>query len=100
MKYFKSENGIVIQVICNPREGFIETEDNVVPGMLFNGETFTNPEPQGETVQQQIDDLENSVTKRNYREYLKGIREPTNPDYKYSTDKIDKVDAQINALRP
>ena len=51
-------------------------------------------------VQTQIDDLENSVTKRNYREYLKWIRDPANPDYKYSTDKIDKVDAEITKLRP
>ena len=100
MKYFKVENGIVIQVICNPREGFTITEDNVVPGMLFDGEVFTTPNPEGESIQDQIDELENSVTKRNYREYLKGIREPTNPDYKYSTDKIDKVDAEITRLRP
>lgn len=45
MKHFKVENGIVVQVICNPREGFTETNENVVPGMLFDSGVFTTPEP-------------------------------------------------------
>ncbi|MBL4795943.1 MAG: hypothetical protein JKY50_00865 [Oleispira sp.] len=43
------------------------------------------------TIQQQIDDLENSVTKRNYREFVLGNQK--------SIDKISKVEADIELLR-
>jgi len=39
----------------------------------------------------QIEDLENSITPRNYREFVLGV--------KYSIDKINKVDAAIELLR-
>lgn len=91
MKYFKVKNGIVIQVICNPRKGFTETNENVVPGMLFDSGVFTTPEPEPKSIQQQIDDLESSVAPRNYREFVLGNQ--------YSIDKINKVDADIELLR-
>jgi len=91
MNYFKAEDGIVKQVICNPREGFTGTNENVVCGMLFDGEVFTSPAPEDKSIQQQIDDLENSVTKRNYREFVMGNQ--------YSIDKINQVEADIVILR-
>jgi len=42
-------------------------------------------------IQNQIDDLENSVTKRNYREFVMGN--------KYSIDKINQVEKEIAILR-
>ena len=91
MKYFKVESGIVIQVICNPREGFIGTKEHVVCGMLFDSGVFTTPEPTPKSIQQKIDELESSVTRRNYREFVLGV--------KLSIDKINKVDADIELLR-
>ena len=41
MNYFKVKDGVVIQVICNPREGFTKTEENIVCGMLYDGKVFT-----------------------------------------------------------
>ena len=81
------------------------SQDHLIkPGMFemtaAEVELHKNPPAPEKSIQDKIDDLENSVTKRNYREYLKGIREPSNPDYKYSTDKIDKVDTEITKLRP
>lgn len=91
MKYFKAENGIVIHVICNPRKGFTETNENVVPGMLFDNGVFTTPEPEGQSIQQQIEDLESSITKRNLHGY--------NTADQYAIDKIDGVYAAIELLR-
>ena len=51
------------------------------------------------TTQEQIDDLENSVTKRNYREYLKGIKNPGDVRFVKSTKMIDEIDAEIELLR-
>ena len=42
-------------------------------------------------VQREIDDLENSITKRNYREFVMGNQ--------YSIDKINQVEADIAILR-
>ncbi len=50
-----------------------------------------NPPIPERTIQQKIDDLENSVTPRNYREFVLGVQ--------YSIDKINKVDAAIELLR-
>jgi hypothetical protein len=50
-----------------------------------------NPPIPEKTIQQQIDELENSVTPRNYREFVLGVQ--------YSIDKINKVDADIELLR-
>ena len=91
MKYFKTEKGVVVQVICNPRNGFKETNKNVVPGMLFDSGVFTTPEPAPKSTKQKIDNLESSVTPRNYREFVMGVQ--------YSIDKINKVDAAIELLR-
>ena len=99
MKYFKVKNGIVIQVICNPRKGFTETNENVVPGMLFDSGVFTTPEPEPKSIQRQIVDLENSITERNKREYVKGLKYPTDERFFYSVKKIDKIDADIELLR-
>ena len=99
MKYFKVENGIVVQVICNPREGFTETNENVVPGMLFDSGVFTTPEPEPKPIQHKIDELESTITERNKREYVKGLKYPTDERFFYSTKKVDKVDADIELLR-
>jgi hypothetical protein len=45
MRYALIEDNTVVQIDCNPRDGFIEVEDSVVCGMLLEGSTFTNPTP-------------------------------------------------------
>ncbi|WP_373073879.1 hypothetical protein [Sulfurimonas sp.] len=43
-KYFKTDsNNLVIQVQPNKEEGFIETEYNVICGMLFENNSFSIP---------------------------------------------------------
>lgn len=91
MKYFKVQNGIVVQVICNPREGFTETNENAVPGMLFDSGTFTTPEPEGQSIQDQIEGLESSITKRNER----GLR----MDDQWAINKVAEIDAAVELLR-
>jgi len=70
-------------------EGAIEVEsapDNA--GQKWDGIKFL---PFTKPIQEQIDDLENSVTKRNYREFVMGNQ--------YSIDKINQVEADIAILR-
>lgn len=45
MAYVLIENGVVVQKQPNSQPGFIEAHDSVVCGMLWDGETFTVPEP-------------------------------------------------------
>ena len=44
-QYALIENSVVIQVDCNPREGFIECPDYVVCSMIKQGDTYVNPPP-------------------------------------------------------
>lgn len=91
MKYALIENGVVTQMQPNMQDGFIQVNDSVVCGMIQDGDNFTSPEPAPKSIQQQIDGLENSVTKRNYREFVMGNQ--------YSIDKINQIDADIAILR-
>ena len=43
MKYFAEENGLVIQVISSPRNGFAATSDHVVCGMIHDSGAFSIP---------------------------------------------------------
>ena len=43
MKYQKTELGVVVQIQPNYGNGFIECDDSVVCGMLFDGVSYTNP---------------------------------------------------------
>lgn len=42
--YFKIADGLVVQKQPNPEPGFIEGDDSVVCGYLWDGEKFTPPE--------------------------------------------------------
>lgn len=92
MKYFKVENGIVTQVICNPREGYTETDENVIPGMLFDGEVFTTPDPKAKSPYAIMSELELTRTPRREREARMGVLG--------SQQWLDDLDAEIEALRP
>jgi len=92
MKYFKVENGIVIQVICNPREGFAETEEVVVCGMLWDGKVFTTPEPEGKSPYKIIAEFELTRTPRREREARMGVTG--------AQQWLDDLDKKIEALRP
>jgi len=51
MKHVLIIDGVVKQVQPNKQEGFIEVEDNVVCGMMFDGIDFTTPEQSAEVQQ-------------------------------------------------
>ena len=57
----------------------------------LDGEWVIDKIKSEKSTQQKIDELENSVTPRNYREFVMGVQ--------YSIDKINKVDADIELLR-
>jgi len=57
------------------------------------------PEQRKSGIKQKIVTLESSITERNKREYVKGLKYPTDERFFYSTKKIDKVDADIELLR-
>jgi len=59
-------------------------------GLPFNELIPDYVEPE-KTAQQQMEDLEASITHRNYRGFVSGDQ--------YAIDKISKVDAQIDILR-
>jgi len=90
MTYFKTEDSIVIQVQPYFEVGFEKAEENVVCGMVYKDGVFTTPVIE-KTIQEKINELEKSVTKRNYREFVMGNQ--------YSIDKINQVDADIVILR-
>lgn len=91
MKYALIKDDVVVQIQGYKQEGFVEVIDSTVCGMLKTDNGFINPEPETKSIQDQIDDLENTVTKRNYREFVMGNQ--------YSIDKINQVDAEIAILR-
>lgn len=68
MKFALIEEGKVSQVQPYPGEGFIEAPANVVCGMIFDGENYSNPEQPEPTTNELILQLELSVTSRRMRE--------------------------------
>ena len=93
MKYFKnSQNKLFINPIVANHSGLVEIQHSEFM-------VLAHPPIPEKTIQQKIDDLENSITERNKREYSKGINEPTNERFFYSTEKIDGIDAEIVLLR-
>ena len=95
MKYYKDNAGNVSAFELDGSQDHLITDKMV---KMTEAEEVAHRNPD-KTIQEQITELEGSVTPRNYREYLKGIRDPGNADYKYSTDKIDRIDAEIETLR-
>lgn len=59
MKYALIENGIVKQIDCNKKNGFIEVENNIICGMLHDGTSFSNPViiPTPPTKEEQLNNL-------------------------------------------
>jgi len=87
MKHYKNEKG---EVFAFESDG---SQDHLISSSMVK---MTPEEVELKpviikTIQQQIDELEGSVTPRNYREFVLGV--------KYSIDKINKVDADIELLR-
>lgn len=86
MSYVLIENGVVIQKQPYAQEGFIQAPDNVVCGMLFDGEEYTNPPPTEppapvyptETVMQDVQTGEPvKVIVKNGQVYVGGIDDET-----------------------
>ena len=84
------DKNVVIQTQPNEQEGFIKCDNYVVCGMLYDGDVFKAPEPEPASIQQQIDELEDSVTSRNIRGAIAGIQ--------YDIDAINKINAEIAVL--
>jgi len=91
MRYAKIENNEVVQVDCNPREGFVEVDDSICCGMLFDGEDFSIPKPVRPTIQEQIEALEAQQTPRLLREALEGQA--------YALGKLSEIEDAIQLLR-
>tara|TARA_R110002074_G_scaffold178539_3_gene342242 strand:+ start:181 stop:531 length:351 start_codon:yes stop_codon:yes gene_type:complete len=43
MKYALIDNNVVVQIDCNPRAGFVEVDNSVYCGMLYDGVNFKLP---------------------------------------------------------
>jgi len=91
MKYYIDADNNYIGAFdgVNPPKGSIEVPSP--PGdarQKWDGNKFL---PFEKSIQDQIDDLENSVTPRNYRDFVLGNQ--------YSIDKINQVEADIAILR-
>jgi len=95
MRYALIKDNKVVQIDCSPREGFIEVEDSIVCGMLYDGEHFSPPQSQSQSqpvsIQQQILDLESQQTPRLLREATMGQQ--------YALDKLSEIDEAITYLR-
>lgn len=91
MRYAQIENNVVVQIDCNPRDGFIEVDDSVCCGVIFDGENFSSPKPAGLPVQEQIDALEAQQTPRLLRCASLGDS--------YSVAKLQEIEDAINVLR-
>lgn len=76
--YDSAPSGTVIEIKAPPDDG----------RQKWDGVKFL---PHVKSIQQKIYELENSVTPRNYREFVMGVE--------YSIDKINKVEADIAILR-
>lgn len=99
IKYYVDNNGNYLGSFDGldcPEEGAIEISSPPENGnQKWDGEKFLSYV----NIQEQIETLENSITERNKREYVKGLKYPTDERFFYSTKKIDKVDADIELLR-
>lgn len=91
MKYVLVEDGVVVQIDCNPRVGFIEAEDCIVCGMLYDGDNFSPPKAQPVSILKQILALEAELTNRTLREALAGQA--------FALNKIAEIDSAIKLLR-
>ena len=89
MKYYKNEAGEVFAFSSDGSQDAFIGEDlkALSPSEI---DDVLNPQAD-KTIQQQIEELENSVTKRNYREFVMGNQ--------VSIKKINEVDAAIELLR-
>lgn len=66
MRYALIENNEVIQIDCNPREGFVEVSDDVVCGMLMVAEgLFEDPTPSAQRLATQAKILRDSIIESN-----------------------------------
>lgn len=78
-------------------------EHNVATGETIELEdaptTPATPEQIKDDIKQKIRNLESSITERNKREYVKGLKYPADERFFYSVKKVDKVDADIELLR-
>ena len=90
MKYFKSAKGAVSAYNEDGSQDHL-IKDGMVEMTAQEVEAHINPVPAEKSIQDQIEDLENTVTPRNYREFVMGNQ--------YSIDKINKVEADIAILR-
>jgi len=90
MKYYVNDSGDYLGGFDNnPPANSIEVDsapDHA--GQKWDGTKFL---ALVKPIQEQIDDLENSVTPRNYRDFVLGNQ--------YSIDKINQVEADIAILR-
>tara|TARA_R110002074_G_scaffold195878_7_gene362463 strand:+ start:181 stop:474 length:294 start_codon:yes stop_codon:yes gene_type:complete len=91
MRYALIENNVVVQIDCKPRDGFVEVDNSVCCGMLYDGEHFSLPKPTLPSVQEQIRDLEAQQTPRLLREAAIG--------HQYALDKLLEIDNVITYLR-
>jgi hypothetical protein len=64
MKYALIISGVVKQVQPNKQDGFIEVENNIICGMLYDGTSFSNPVivPTPPTKEEQLNNLIVTIT--------------------------------------
>jgi len=91
MRYALIEHSEVVQIDCNPREGFIEVEDNVSCGMLYDGKNFSLPASPPISIQSQIQALEAQQTPRILREAIEGQA--------FALSKLSEIEDAIQVLR-
>jgi hypothetical protein len=65
MAYIKLENNLVIQKQPNPQDGFIEAPDDVVCGMVKNGDGYVVP-PKVESSEERIQELKQLLKDSDY----------------------------------
>lgn len=98
MIYYKDKQNKVFGFEADGSQNNLVTADMVKINADEVAELTSMPETE-KTIQQKIVDLENSITERNKREYVKGLKYPTDERFFYSVKKIDKIDADIELLR-
>lgn len=92
MKYIKVVEGIITEVSCNQQEGLVSAPDNVVCGMIKQGDSFVNPAPSPKSPYESMRDLESTRTSRREREARMGVDG--------AQQWLDDLDLEIEALRP
>jgi len=98
MKYYRNKNNEVYAFELDGSQDQLIKPD-MIAMTASEVEAHAIPPVYEKTIQQQIDELEGSITERNKREYVKGLKYPTDERFFYSVKKIDKVDADIELLR-